>query len=134
MKSCNDNALSFEQMPLADLLLRLEQELRTLADDADKLQSSVSTNLTGDVLQLTGDVSQWKQRSADMQSLDKINQTLVDLAVFTKFVASATPENYQIKSGFSQSIFMLEDLAKRLAGLSSEAQSAKAELGECELF
>jgi len=134
MNSSNDKALSLEQISLTDILLRLEKELRTLADDTDKLQSSVSTSLTGDVLQLTGDISQWKQRSADMQSLDKINQTLVDLAVFTKFVASTTPENYQIKGGFSQSIFMLEDLAKRLAGLSCEAQSAKAELGECELF
>lgn len=130
MRHTSTPSVSTAEISAADVLELLGRELTTLSSSAEDLQTSLSSLVHKEVIDLRGS-------SAQIQRLDLLTQTLAALADFSRQVASSEPINCMVKYEEICSQLPLEALSKRLMNGGSEDPgftSSANSTGECELF
>ena len=122
-------SLTDQPMNLKTMAAATSEELRELSQIAIKLQD-IFANLNQGGIAASGDLSQ-------IQGLDYLTQSLIELSGFWETVSLETPDQWQYENRHATQNIKLRDLANRLSGLvhdDSNQQHPVLVAGACELF
>ena len=99
------------ELALAELLFRVENEIRMSVEVTANMQQSASRNISTNktVMKLLSD---------EMQALDLLHQTLDGVADFISALAKEAPDNWRLDPENAYSVLKLEKLVAGLKGQS----------------
>lgn len=122
---------SVQDASVRDVLERVSAELKSLSVSAERLQDAIGDLIT-DNANLTSDAI------VRLQDVDRMKQTLSDLARFVSDISDAAPAETCVDIQQATQSLALHDLAARLRGENTGAaphHSSEAFLiDDCELF
>jgi len=113
--------------PVRDVVLRVGEEMRDLADGMHRIQSLVSLLVREDAFNEGRNVR-------EMQSLDLIAQKLGCLAEFLGNLGEDIPDFWRVDAHSAARVVVLSDLAARLTVSDPYADFAAALPGDFETF
>lgn len=93
-------------VPLSDLLTRVGDELDHLTGLANQMQAALSGALSGGPVE--------PHDIGGLQAIDRINQSLADLAQLMRAAADSLPADYAISTAAIRRAIVLFDLSRRL--------------------
>ena len=114
-----------------EALARVSAELKSLSVSTERLQDAIG-DLIADNARLTSDAI------VKLQDIDRLKQTLSDLARFVSDISDAAPTENHVDIQEATQCLALHDLAARLRGETAGADAHDEDeaflVGECELF